>query len=98
MPRTSKTKFSNKQHIGAITKPKDKPTYKLIVLGSGGVAAAALRIPYFETSARTRLNVDEIFFELVRIIRKHKCQYQTNNDVSLTKSKRTSRYCTCTIL
>ncbi|CAF4855741.1 unnamed protein product, partial [Rotaria socialis] len=215
MTQTSKTKFSNKQHVAAITKPKDKPAYKLIVLGSGGVgksaitiqfvksfffsdydptiedsyvkqclidnqiaqleildsagqeefkpmreqyirvgegfllifsltdrhsleecyklhrdilrikdtdnvpmllignkvdlrhigidgqaraAAAALRIPYFETSARTRFNIDEIFFELVRIIRKHKCQYQTNNGASLTKPKRTFPYCACTIL
>ena len=35
-------------------------------------AAATLQIPYFETSARTRLNIDEIFVELVRIIRKSK--------------------------
>ncbi|CAF2754022.1 unnamed protein product [Rotaria sp. Silwood2] len=61
-------------------------------------AAAAMHIPYFETSARTRYNIDEVFFELVRIIRKNKCQYQTNNNASLAKQQHTSHYCSCTIL
>jgi hypothetical protein len=28
-----------------------------------------LRIPYMETSAKTRFNVEEAFYELVRLIR-----------------------------
>jgi GTPase SAR1 family protein len=62
-------------------------------------AAAAMHIPYFETSARTRHNIDEIFIELVRLIRRNKCQNQTNNNVSLSKQrKNNSHCCCCTIL
>jgi GTPase SAR1 family protein len=39
-------------------------------------AAATMQIPYFETSARTRLNIDETFVELVRIIRRNKASDQ----------------------
>ena len=68
-------------------------------------AANTMHIPYFETSARTRHNIDEIFIELVRLIRKSKCQYQTNNNhtnVSLSKEKKQrntkSHCCSCMIL
>ncbi|CAF0949497.1 unnamed protein product [Rotaria sordida] len=64
-------------------------------------AAASMHIPYFETSARTRHNIDEIFIELVRLIRKNKCQYQTNNNVLLSKQKKRENnrhYYSCTIL
>jgi len=63
-------------------------------------AAAAMHIPYFETSARTRYNIDEIFIELVRIIRKTKSQYQlNNNNASLSKQQQhTSHRCSCIIL
>ncbi|CAM4920913.1 unnamed protein product [Rotaria socialis] len=64
-------------------------------------AAASMRIPYFETSARTRHNIDEIFIELVRLIRRNKCQYQTNNNMSSSKKKKqenNAKCCTCTIL
>jgi small GTP-binding protein len=64
-------------------------------------AAAAMHIPYFETSARTRQNIDEIFIELVRIIRRNKCQYQTNNNVSLSKQKKQQHHshcCSCIVL
>lgn len=36
-------------------------------------AALTMKIPYWQTSARTRWNIDEIFFELVRMIRKNRC-------------------------
>lgn len=37
MPRNSKVKSSNKYNIASMNKMKDKPTYKIIILGSGGV-------------------------------------------------------------
>jgi small GTP-binding protein len=61
-------------------------------------AANTMRIPYFETSARTRYNIDEIFIELVRLIRKNKCQYQINNNLSLAKQRNKSHCCSCMIL
>jgi small GTP-binding protein len=63
-------------------------------------AAAAMHIPYYETSARTRYNIDEIFIELVRIIRRNKCQSQmNNNNLSLSKQyHHTSHCCSCIIL
>ncbi|CAF1122923.1 unnamed protein product [Rotaria sordida] len=64
-------------------------------------AATAMHIPYFETSARTRYNIDEIFFELVRVIRKNKYRYQTSNNTSSRKQQQpqhTSPYCSCAIL
>ena len=30
------------------------------------------KVPFFETSAKTRVNVDEVFFELVRLVKKYK--------------------------
>jgi GTPase SAR1 family protein len=66
--------------------------------GHARAAAAAMRIPYFETSARIRHNIDEIFIELVRLIRKSKCQYQTNANVLLSKQRNNSHCCSCTIL
>jgi GTPase KRas protein len=60
--------------------------------------AIAMRIPYFETSARTRYNIDEVFVELVRLIRKNKCQYPTLNESSLRKPMRTFSCYPCSIL
>lgn len=59
-------------------------------------AATAMHIPYLETSARTRVNIDEVFIELVRIIR------QNNNQLLLSKQSQqqqhTSHCCSCIIL
>lgn len=69
--------------------------------GHARAAAATMRIPYFETSARTRYNIDEIFIELVRIIRRSKAQAQANTNASLSKNKKRSHRehcCSCEIL
>ena len=64
-------------------------------------AANTMRIPYFETSARTRHNIDEIFIELVRLIRKGKCQYPTNHHPSFAQEKKARQKqnscCSCMI-
>ena len=58
-------------------------------------AATAMHIPYFETSARTRSNIDEIFIELVRMIRKLQCQ----SAINLKSHSHTSEHCcSCLIL
>ena len=62
-------------------------------------AATTMRIPYFETSARTRHNIDEIFIELVRLIRKNKCQLHPNTNLSSALKQRKHRdCCSCAIL
>ena len=61
-------------------------------------AANTLSISYFETSARTRHNIDEIFIELVRLIRKSKCQYSINHNQTVLKQKKKSHCCSCPIL
>ena len=69
--------------------------------GHARAAAATMRIPYFETSARTRCNIDEIFVELVRIIRRNKAQAQANSNASVPKNKKRSsenHCCSCEIL
>ena len=62
----------------------------------GRAAASTMQIPYLETSACTRQNIDEVFIELVRIIRKSKSQYQFST--SLSSARPQSRCYSCTIL
>jgi len=62
------------------------------------LAAHTMHIPYFETSARTRFNIDEIFIELVRLIRKNKAFNQTMNSNSTGKQRNTKHCCSCMIL
>ncbi len=47
--------------------------------------ARSFGVPFFETSALSRINVDEAFFELVREIRK--ARNASSSDGSATKSK-----------
>jgi GTPase SAR1 family protein len=42
MPRYNKSKSSNEHQASKAKKSKDKPTYKIIVLGSGGVGKVSL--------------------------------------------------------
>jgi GTPase KRas protein len=39
--------------------------------GEGEMLAKTFNCPFFETSARMRINIDEAFHELVRQIKKH---------------------------
>jgi len=70
-------------HIKSVKEEEEVP---LIVVGSkcdldgdrevptseGKTLAEKFGVPFFETSAKTRVNVDEVFFELVRLVKKYK--------------------------
>ncbi|XP_059482094.1 ras-related protein Ral-a isoform X1 [Neocloeon triangulifer] len=52
-------------------------------------------VPYVETSAKTRENVDKVFFDLMREIRSRKMEEnKANNGKSKDKCKRKKRKCT----
>lgn len=58
--------------------------------------AEAWRVPYVETSAKTRENVDKVFFDLMREIRARKNEQGANNDGK--KEKRPRKKIKCSIL
>ena len=72
-------------HIKSIKEEESAP---VIIVGSkcdlegdrevptseGKTLGEKFKVPFFETSAKTRVNVDEVFFELVRLVKKHKTE------------------------
>ena len=60
--------------------------------------AAQMHLPYFETSARTRHNIDEIFIELVRLIRRNKAQSTSHSNTSSNKKASRPLCSSCVIL
>jgi len=58
--------------------------------------AEAWRVPYVETSAKTRENVDKVFFDLMREIRARKNEQGASNDGK--KEKRPRKKIKCSIL
>ena len=79
-------------HILSVKGEEDVP---LILVGSkcdldgdrevptseGKAIAEKFNMPFFETSAKTRVNVDEVFFELVRQVAKYKAAHTDGDDV-----------------
>jgi small GTP-binding protein len=61
--------------------------------------ACSMQIPYVETSARTRENIDDVFIQLVRMIRKTKCSDTSDiSSVTLKQQQHSSSFCSsCTI-
>ena len=57
----------------------------------GNERALAFGCPFFETSAKTRINADQIFFELVREIKKDDARYYNTPSAPKKKKKKGSR-------
>ncbi len=55
-----------------------------------------LKLPYLETSAKTRQNVDEAFYELVRLIRNY--QLKERPPLSPNQSEKKRRLTHCNLL
>ena len=53
--------------------------------GEGEILARNLKCPFFETSAKVRVHIDECFHELVREIKK--VQQEASRDLSDKKKK-----------
>lgn len=60
----------------------------------GAKASEELHIPYIECSAKHRMNVDNAFYELVRLIRK----FQASERTAITKPVHNNNKKKCNIL
>lgn len=58
--------------------------------GEGEILSRNLKCPFFETSAKMRVNIDECFHELVREIKK----VQLEKNKELTDKKKKGEKCT----
>jgi Ras-related protein R-Ras2 len=56
-----------------------------------------LKLPYLETSAKTRQNVEEAFYEIVRLIRSFQLKERPPLPLS-KKEKKSSRFSKCVLI
>lgn len=67
---------------------------RVVSLEEASELARSWNVPYVETSAKTRHNVDEVFFELLRkITRRRAAQEITNSSGKKSKNGRKKKYC-----
>lgn len=67
---------------------------RAVPLNSARGQAEAWKVPYVETSAKTRENVDKVFFDLMREIRARKMESEGNSNGKKEKSARKKIKCT----
>ncbi len=63
MPRNHKTSSSNGHSNTATRKSKDKPTYKIIVLGSGGVGKVRFHFVLYISDKKNKIKIQ--YFEII---------------------------------
>lgn len=66
---------------------------RAVPLANARAQAEAWKVPYVETSAKTRENVDKVFFDLMREIRARKMDSEGNNTGKKEKSSRKKIKC-----
>lgn len=66
----------------------DLDSQRQVTIAEGGDKARSFSCPFYETSAKLRINVEESFFDLVREIRKCNCEV---NDKNKTVKKKTGK-------
>jgi len=96
---TSRSTFEGLQSFhDQILRVKDTDSYPVVILGNkcdlekdrevmtneGKIFAEKIKAPFYETSAKARINVEEGFYQLVREIR----QYNEPQQVTLTSEKK----------
>lgn len=69
---------------------------RAVTLANARAQAEEWKVPYVETSAKTRENVDKVFFDLMREIRARKMDTEGNSKKE--KDKSTRKKIKCTIL
>ena len=67
---------------------------RAVPLANARAQAEAWKVPYVETSAKTRENVDKVFFDLMREIRARKMDSEGNKKGENEKSRRKKLKCT----
>ena len=67
---------------------------RAVPLANARAQAEAWKVPYVETSAKTRENVDKVFFDLMREIRARKMDSEGNKKEENEKSRRKKLKCT----
>lgn len=65
-----RVKDADKSPMVLVANKSDLENERQVTTGEGQDLAKSFSIPFMETSAKTRVNVEESFFELVREIRK----------------------------
>ena len=65
---------------------------RLVTVSDGQKKAQEWEVPFLETSAKTKVNVDDCFFNVVRQIRKKK-GFTNDNNSNKPKQKKTGFKC-----
>ncbi|XP_049885736.1 ras-like protein 2 [Pectinophora gossypiella] len=72
----------------------DLDTQRVVSLEQAQALSRQLKVPYIECSAKARMNVDQAFHELVRLVRR----FQEAERINIKSEQRANRKKRCTIL